>query len=151
MILRPGALLGVSRPALFALIDLLKRGASLTCSCLGGEEGTGASASNAWVTFENLIAGGGSSSESLSSTPKRFSAGASIKKSLLCRATRRGELRRICGRVGCATAAIMRFTCFPIQLLFRLVCRPTSVSICPRCSSGASECGSSPVSLLLSS
>lgn len=82
-ILIPGARLGVSKPALFALTDLLKRGASLTCSCFGGEDGTGASANSACVTFENMIAGGGSSSESLSSTPKRFIAGAFAEKPLL--------------------------------------------------------------------
>jgi len=70
-ILRFGARLGVSN-ALLLLVDLLHRDTSLACSCRGGDDGTGASASNACVTFENLIAGGGSSSDSLSSMSKRF-------------------------------------------------------------------------------
>ena len=148
-ILMPGALLGVSNPALFALTDLLKRGASFTCSCLGGDDGIGASASSAWVTLENLISGGGSSSESLSSIPKLFMAGASAEKLLLRCSTDNGLLRRICGREDCATAAIMRFTCFPIQLPLRLQYLPSSVALCPGCSSGASERGFGPVSLLL--
>lgn len=75
-ILIPGTLLGVSKPALFALTVRLKRGASAGGSCFGGEDGTGASAKSACVTFENFNAGGGSSSESLSSKSKRFGAGA---------------------------------------------------------------------------
>jgi len=78
-IFRPGARLGVSY-VLLLLVDLLKRGASPTRSCRGGDNGMGASASNACVTFENLIAGGGSSSESLSSTSKYFNGRASAEK-----------------------------------------------------------------------
>lgn len=47
------------------LADRLNRGISYCC-CFGGEDGAGSSAKSAWVTLENLIAGGGSSSESLS-------------------------------------------------------------------------------------
>lgn len=47
MILIPGALLGVSSPAVPALVDRLKRGASLAYSCLAGDEGKPPSANNA--------------------------------------------------------------------------------------------------------
>lgn len=71
MIFMPGALLGVSIPALLEAVDRLKRNALLPCSGFGGDEGTGALSSSACVTLENLIAGGGSSSESLSSMSMR--------------------------------------------------------------------------------
>lgn len=60
-----GARLGVSAAARLPLADRLKRGISYCC-CFGGEDGAASSAKSAWVTLENLIAGGGSSSESLS-------------------------------------------------------------------------------------
>lgn len=103
MMRSPGALLGVSNPALFEPVDRLNR----TCSCLGGEDGTGASSSKAWVTFENLIAGGGSSSESLSSMSMRCSMGASAEKPCTPFEMDSGECRRSCGRPGCATAAMI--------------------------------------------
>lgn len=65
-ILIPGALLGVSRSALPVLTERVNREA-LLCICLGGDDVTPSSAKSACVTLENLIAGGGSSSESLSS------------------------------------------------------------------------------------
>lgn len=81
IILSPGDLLGVPTTALFALTDRFKRGISFTSSCFeGDEEATGVSARRAWVTFENLMAGGGSSSESLSSMLMRLSIGASAEK-----------------------------------------------------------------------
>ena len=47
MILIPGALLGVSTPALLEFNDRLEREYSILCSCRGGEEGTGASSRSA--------------------------------------------------------------------------------------------------------
>lgn len=91
--LRPGALLGVSNPAVPALVDLLKRGASRTCSCFGGDA-MPASASNACVALENLSWGGGSPSVSLSSSmPMRCIMGASAEKPLGPKPDK-GELRR---------------------------------------------------------
>lgn len=118
-------------PALLVLTDLLKRGTSLTnCSCLGGDEGTGTSAKIARVTLENLIAGGGSSSESLSLTSNRFNAEASGLNPSCRWRTDIGELRRICGRVGCATAAMMRFA---TQLARRRSPAPRWLVGCSRC------------------
>ena len=47
MILIPGALLGVSAPALLMFIDRLKCGTSFPSSCLDGDDGTGASSRSA--------------------------------------------------------------------------------------------------------
>ena len=80
IILIPGARLGVSEAARVVFAGRLRRIGSITCSCRPGDEGTGALSNSAWVTFENLIAGGGSSSESLSSISMRFSIGASAEK-----------------------------------------------------------------------
>jgi len=66
-----GARLGVSK-FFGALAERTKRCASDPCSCLGGDDGSGRSFSSASVTLENLIAGGGSSSESLSLTSMCF-------------------------------------------------------------------------------
>jgi len=107
MILIAGALLGVSKPALLAFSARLGRDNSTLCSCLGSDVGTGASFSNACVTFENLIAGGGSSSESLSLRSMRCNIGASARKPCMPFEIERGEFRRICGRPGCATAAMI--------------------------------------------
>ena len=68
-IFNPWGLLVVSSAAFPVLIDRLKRGISLTVSCRGGEDGSRFPSSKSCVTFENMIAGGGSSSESLSLTP----------------------------------------------------------------------------------
>lgn len=118
-IFSPGARLGVSRPGLlFVLTDRLKRGCALLSSFRGGDDGTGpASASSACVTLENLIAGGGSSSESLSSSPNRFVVGAFAVKPVLYGCAESGEFLRICGRLGCATAAMMRLTFAPRPVL----------------------------------
>ncbi|KAH9844627.1 hypothetical protein Tdes44962_MAKER07215 [Teratosphaeria destructans] len=57
-IIKPGA-------TLLLLANLFRRRASFACSRLGSDDdGTGASASSALVTFGNLIAGQGSPSES---------------------------------------------------------------------------------------
>lgn len=62
------------------------------------------------MTLENLIAGGGSSSESLSSpTSMRLIMGASAEKPLGPNPDK-GEFLRKAGREGCATAAMMRLT-----------------------------------------
>lgn len=104
--LSPGTLLGVSSPAVPALVDLLKRGITPACACRGGDDGTPASANSACVTLENVIAGGGSSSESLSSpTSMRLIIGASAEKPLGPNPDN-GEFLRKAGREGCATAAI---------------------------------------------
>jgi hypothetical protein len=80
-IFNAGALLGVSNPAFPALTDRLQRGASASCSRLCAGELPPASASRACVTFENMIGGGGSLSESLSSpTSIRLIIGASEEK-----------------------------------------------------------------------
>jgi hypothetical protein len=117
MIFMPGALLGVSLPALLTVIDLLKRIGSCPASCLGGDDGTGASSRSACVTLENLIAGGGSSSESLSPISMRFNMSASAENPYTPLDTERGEFRRICGRVGCATAAMICFILLPMRCL----------------------------------
>jgi hypothetical protein len=121
IIFMPGALLGVSLPALLVVTDLLKRIGSCPASCLGGDEGTGASSRSACVTLENLIAGGGSSSESLSPISMRFNIGASAENPCIPLETESGEFRRICGRVGCATAAMMCFIRFPMRCLLLLM------------------------------
>lgn len=113
MTLMPGALLGVSDAALLLFADLLKRGISYAWGAFGGEDGRGASASKACVSFENLIAGGGSSSESLSPISILFNAGASAEKPCIPFETESGELRRMCGREGCAIAAMTRLSLFP--------------------------------------
>ena len=96
IILMPGALLGVSTPARLEFNDLLERENSMRCSCFGGDEGTGLSSRSACVTFENLIAGGGSSSESLlSSMSMRLSIGASAEKPCNPFEMESGEFRRI--------------------------------------------------------
>ncbi|KAI7724312.1 hypothetical protein KC322_g7 [Hortaea werneckii] len=150
--LMPEPLFGVSRPALLPLTDRLKRGASLTCSCFGGDDGIGASSRSAWVTLENLIAGGGSSSESLSSIPNRCKAGASAENPLLLCSAATGEVRRMCGRDWCATAAIARFNCFPIQIPFSQQCFADGIRVYPKGGLVANECELGPaVMLLLSS
>lgn len=129
----PDALLGVSSSALSALMERLKRGA-LSFSCLGGDDVTASSAKSAWVTFENLIAGGGSSSESLSSpTSMRFIIGASAEKPCEEWKADSGEFRLICGRVGWATAAIIRLTVPLTQSLFLCVSLWCAIPKVPRC------------------
>ena len=66
-ILNAGGRLGVSKP-FGALAERTIRCADELCSCLGGDEGIGPSFNSASVSLENLSAGGGSSSESLSLT-----------------------------------------------------------------------------------
>lgn len=151
-ILSPGALLGVSRSGFGALVDRLKRGASLTWSYLGGDEGTPSSARSAWVTLENLMAGGGSSSESLSSpTLIRFIIGASAEKPLDWLKVDNGEFRLICGRVGWATAAMTRLTVCLTQPLMGCVWVWCSIPDRAKCSSRVvSECGWNPAVLWLS-
>lgn len=139
--LRPGTLLGVSSPAVPALVDRLKRGASAARSSFAGDVSTPASANNAWVTLENLMAGGGSSSESLSSPMSmRFIIGASAEKPLSANPDK-GELRRIGGR---ATAAIMRLTVPLTRLLPEYVSLKGAIpKVVPRSSCRGSECGGS--------
>ena len=115
MILIPGARLGVSELDLCIPIDRLSCDISLPCSCLGGDDGTGASSSSACVTFENLMAGGGSSSESLSPMSIRLIIGASDENPCTPFETDSGEFRLRCGRVGCATAAIIPFNLLPMR------------------------------------
>lgn len=67
-------------------------------SFLGGDDGIGPLLSRASVTFENLIAGGGSSSESLSLTFKCLIAEPCEEYALLDWYVETGELRRRCGR-----------------------------------------------------
>ncbi len=118
-----GALLGVSKPAVFALTERSKRGATLACSCFGGEDGPRVSANRSCVTFEKLGAGGASPSESLSLTPKLCHTGPAVGKARW-RWMASGELRRICGRLGCATTAMMRRTRVPMpSRLCVVVCK----------------------------
>lgn len=73
------------------------------------------------MTLENLIAGGGSSSESLSLTSMRF-AGALLEYPWEWWNADTGEFRRRCGRGACWTAAIKRLRFLLAQPVLSLSC-----------------------------
>ena len=128
IILSPPGLIGVCELAAFELEDRLSLCASFVCSFFGDEESIGPSARRAWVTLENLIAGGGSSSESLSPISIRCVPKSSVRMPCDPCSAVMGELRRTYGLVGCATTAMIRLTLLPSLRTFPSLLATVSVS-----------------------